>query len=89
MSKSPLLPSTPVTPDSLLEASLANAKLSVPHAAAHLGVSKSWLDKKRLYGDGPRYIKLGRRVLYDLADLEAYSARMKRLHTSEDIAGDC
>jgi hypothetical protein len=60
-----------------------NAKLSVRQAAVHLGVSKSWLDKKRLDGNGPNFLKFGRRVLYDLQDLEAYSARMRRQHTSE------
>jgi predicted DNA-binding transcriptional regulator AlpA len=58
-------------------------KLSVREAAAHLNVSKSWLDKRRLDGNGPRYLKMSRRVAYDLADLEAFAAKMKRQHTSE------
>jgi hypothetical protein len=45
-------------------------KLSVREAASHLGVSKSFLDKKRLSGDGPAFLKLGRRVLYEKSDLE-------------------
>jgi hypothetical protein len=59
------------------------AKLSVRQAAAHLGVSKSWLDKRRLDGMGCPYIKIGRRVCYDLADLELFAASLKRRHTSE------
>jgi predicted DNA-binding transcriptional regulator AlpA len=58
-------------------------KLSVREAAAHLNVSKSWLDKRRLDGNGPRYLKMSRRVAYDLADLEAFAAKTKRHHTSE------
>jgi predicted DNA-binding transcriptional regulator AlpA len=58
-------------------------KLSVQQAATHLGVSKSWLDKRRLDGNGPRYLKFSRRVCYDLADLEAYAASRRRAHTSE------
>jgi hypothetical protein len=58
------------------------AKLSVRDAAAHLNVSKSWLDKRRLDGNGPRYLKMGRRVAYDVADLELFAASMKRQHTS-------
>lgn len=60
----------------------AKAKLSVREAAAHLNVSKSWLDKRKLDGNGPRYLKMGRRVAYDLADLELFAASMKRNHTS-------
>jgi|SRR5580700_3483066 predicted DNA-binding transcriptional regulator AlpA len=62
---------------------LPSRKYSVCETAAYLGVSKSWLDKRRLYGDGPRYIKIGRRVCYDVADLELFVASLKRHHTSE------
>jgi predicted DNA-binding transcriptional regulator AlpA len=65
----------------------AKAKLSVREAAAHLNVSKSWLDKRRLDGNGPPYLKMGRRVAYDLADLELFAASMKRQHTSEPASG--
>jgi predicted DNA-binding transcriptional regulator AlpA len=58
-------------------------KLSVSKAAAYLGVSKSWLDKKRLDGAGPPYLKLGRRVVYDLNELEAWAASNTRHSTSE------
>ena len=58
-------------------------KLPVPEAARFLGLSKSWLDKKRLDGGGPEYLKLGRRVVYDLNDLENWAASNRRKHTSE------
>jgi predicted DNA-binding transcriptional regulator AlpA len=58
-------------------------KLNVSEAATSLGVSKSWLDKKRLDGGGPEYHKFGRRVLYDVDDLQEWAARNKRRHTSE------
>ena len=58
-------------------------KLPVPEAARFLGLSKSWLDKKRLNGGGPEYLKLGRRVVYDLNDLENWAAGNRRKHTSE------
>jgi hypothetical protein len=48
-----------------------------------VNVSKSWLDKRRLDGNGPRYLKMGRRVAYDFADLEDYAASMRRQHTSD------
>ena len=48
----------------------AYRKLSVREAASFLGVSKSFLDKLRHYGSGPHYLKLGRRVVYDIRDIE-------------------
>jgi hypothetical protein len=35
----------------------ANRKISVREAAAYLGISKSFVDKKRLDGTGPIYMK--------------------------------
>lgn len=41
--------------------------------AAHLlNISTSTLAKMRLSGSSPRYVKLGRRVAYRRADLEAW-----------------
>ena len=61
----------------------SNRKLSVREAAVYLGISKGFLDKARLDGSGPVYIKIGRRVLYDLADVEIWSTERKRRHTSQ------
>ena len=60
---------------------LPNRKLSVQEAACFLGLSVSTLNKMRLNGSGPRYLKLGRRVLYVIRDLEKWVA--ERVHTSE------
>jgi excisionase family DNA binding protein len=64
---------------------LPSRKLSVKEAAAYLGLSVSTLNKMRLNGTGPPYLKLGRRVLYDLRDLEAWASERKRNHTSEQL----
>jgi predicted DNA-binding transcriptional regulator AlpA len=61
----------------------ATRKLTVQETAAHLAVSKSWLDKRRHDGNGPAYLKLGRRVVYDIIDLENWAASNRRRHTSE------
>jgi predicted DNA-binding transcriptional regulator AlpA len=66
---------------------IASPKLRVAEAAGYLSVSKSWLDKKRLDGGGPEYLKLGRRVVYDLKDLEKWAASNRRQHTSETGRG--
>ena len=62
---------------------LPGRKLNVQEAARHLGLWESTLNKLRLSGNGPGYMKLGRRVLYDLRDLEEWAAQRKRNHTSE------
>lgn len=60
--------------------------LSVKEAALRLGMSKSWLDKKRVEGGGPPYLKLGRRVVYDELDLVAWASQHRRHHTSSGCA---
>jgi excisionase family DNA binding protein len=61
-------------------------KLSVVEAADYLGVSKSTLDKLRVSGGGPAYLQLGRRVVYDPGDLEAWVASKRRASTSRPIS---
>ncbi len=58
-------------------------KLDVAGAANFLGVSESMINKLRITSGGPEFLKIGRRVLYDVADLEAWAASRKRRHTSE------
>jgi predicted DNA-binding transcriptional regulator AlpA len=69
----------------LAAASPSRPLLSVSEAAAWLGMSRSWLQKSRVYGNGPVATVLGRRVLYDMADLEAYLATRKQVSTSAEL----
>lgn len=41
-------------------------------ASAYTGLSRSTLEKLRVFGGGPPYLKLGRAVRYRPADLEAW-----------------
>jgi len=43
-------------------------------AAKNLGKSKSWLDKARCKGNGPRYVKIGGEVFYSDEWLAEYIA---------------
>ena len=61
---------------------LPTRKLCVQEAAHFLGLSVSTLNKMRLSGNGCRYLKLGRRVLYDIRDLEEWAASCARSHTA-------
>jgi hypothetical protein len=55
--------------------------LSVSEAADRLGVSISYLNKLRVSGDGPPFVKIGTRVVYDPADLVAWLQGQKRVST--------
>ncbi len=52
-------------------------------AAELLGMSRRTLEKWRGEGNGPPFLKLGRRVLYATADLEAWVRSRRRRSTSE------
>jgi predicted DNA-binding transcriptional regulator AlpA len=55
-----------------------------PAASEYLGMSESWLAKRRMKGDPPRYLKLGgRSIAYDLSDLDDFIAASRRNSTSE------
>lgn len=57
-------------------------RLHRKQAAIYIGVSLSWLDKSRLRGDGPAYIEIGGRVVYDTADMDRFMAERRRTSTS-------
>ena len=62
-------------------------KLRVNEAARHLGLAVSTMNKMRVSGLGPCFIRLTRRrVAYDLEDLEAWVAGRKCNHTSEPVS---
>ena len=63
-------------------------RLKGPEAAEYLGLSHSSLEKMRLQGRGPRYLKLGGRVFYRRADLDAYlDAAVVETTDSRALAG--
>ena len=61
--------------------------LRTPEAARFLGLSGRTLEKHRTYGTGPRYSKIGGRVVYKLDDLLAWVERGLKTSTS-DVSGD-
>lgn len=69
-------------PDPL--AGLPPRYLRTPEAARFLGLSGRTLEKHRTYGTGPRYSKLGGRVVYRLEDLQAWADRGRKDSTSDD-----
>ena len=62
-------------------------KMRTPEAAAYCGIAASTLEKMRLRGDGPVFIKAGpRAVVYDVNDLEQWLASRRRASTSDAAA---
>jgi molybdenum cofactor biosynthesis enzyme MoaA len=52
-------------------------------AAEYCGSSASTFEKLRLTGGGPLYSKIGRRVVYAVADLDAWLLENQRRSTSD------
>jgi len=59
--------------------------LTVAEAARWAKVSESFLNKARLTGTGPRYVRLSRVVRYRLEDLETWAEDCAATSTSEYI----
>ena len=58
-------------------------RLRTPAAADYLGYAESTLEKKRLTGDGPPFIKLGRVIVYDTRDLDSWLSARRATSTSD------
>ncbi len=69
------------------EAAFHAHRLRTGAAAVYVGSTKSTLEKRRLTGGGPAYIKLGRTVVYDTRDLDEWLALRRRHSTSTPARG--
>jgi predicted DNA-binding transcriptional regulator AlpA len=58
-------------------------RLRTPQAAEYVGLSPRTLEKARLTGDGPPFRKIGRAVIYDTDDLDAWLASHVRSTTAD------
>lgn len=63
---------------------MPNKKLNTREAAEFLGVKPCTLELWRCRKKGPRYSKLGSRVMYDLSELEAWFASQS-VHTIDTV----
>lgn len=58
--------------------------LRTPAAAQHLGLATSTLEKLRVFGGGPRFLRIGvRAVGYSLPDLDNWLRDRAQLSTSD------
>lgn len=58
-------------------------RMRTPQAAEYCGLSGRTFEKLRLTGGGPQFIKIGRAVIYDQADLDTWMDRHRRSSTSD------
>jgi predicted DNA-binding transcriptional regulator AlpA len=58
-------------------------RFNVDRAAHYVGVSRSYLNKLRTVGGGPVFIKLGRRVVYAVSDLDGWLTARRRTSTAD------
>ena len=65
--------------------SVEHRKISAPEASQYLGISASTLSKYRVFGGGPAFFKLGRRVVYSTRDLDAWVEARRRVSTSDNV----
>lgn len=77
---------SPIALDSVAELSIAPRYVSPRQAAVYSGIAAYTLEKYRRNGQGPAYIAVGRRVLYDLAVLDAFLAARSVQNTAQAAA---
>ena len=58
--------------------------LNTDQAAQRLGLSPRTLERYRVTGEGPEYLKIGRAVRYTVSALERWLKGCKRRSTSDD-----
>lgn len=63
---------------------MSDVFLQTPEAAERIGLAAGTLEKMRCRGDGPAYLRLSpRRVVYDVATLDAWARSRAFRSTSE------
>ncbi|WP_306116968.1 MULTISPECIES: AlpA family transcriptional regulator [unclassified Roseovarius] len=64
------------------------AKITQVHLAARWQISPRTLEQWRWLGKGPKFLKIGARVLYDEIEVEAYEASQVCQNTNGPISSE-
>jgi excisionase family DNA binding protein len=84
MRPAPLRPAAaPATPLQSAATAQPQRYLTNDEAAEYLRLSPRTLEKQRVIGGGPRFRKFGRRVMYAVADLDAWADQRSFEATSD------
>ncbi len=70
-----------------MDNTFSHALINEQKAADRLGVSVATLRRWRWSGNGPGFVKIGRAVRYDPADLQAFIEAGRRTSTSDSRRG--
>lgn len=62
---------------------VAHQRMSTREAAAYVGLSPRTLEKLRISGGGPEYLKPNRRVIYETQSLDRWLRGTRRRSTSD------
>lgn len=65
---------------------MQKAVFGTPEAANYLGFAEQSLRKMRVDGDGPPFVRMGRKVGYRITDLDAWLAARVVTSTSQKVA---
>lgn len=65
---------------------MSATRYDVKGAADYVGMSVAFLNRHRITGTGPAYLKLGGRIYYPESDLDAWLNSRRRTSTSEQGA---
>jgi hypothetical protein len=60
-----------------------SALLNQSELAHYLRRSEAWCERARWQGNGPRFIKVGRKPFYRLSDVESWLEAQTRVSTSD------
>jgi excisionase family DNA binding protein len=66
--------------------SAPNKYLTTKEAAHYVRLSESSLEKKRVSGDGPEFLKVGKAVRYEQTALDAWMQTDRRTSTADVAA---
>jgi helix-turn-helix protein len=66
-------------------AAMSTTHLNQAELARRWSISPRTLERWRWLGQGPRYIKIGGRVVYRLKEIEAFEAQQTRASTAETM----
>ena len=67
-----------------------NTLINTVEAAAYMSVSQDFLKRARVTGKGPVFVKIGRKVLYRLKDIDAFIEKhiCRNLSTIKQVQND-
>lgn len=68
---------------SVEEKSLSGKLLTAEEVEEARGIKANNLNQRRFYGSGPKYLKVGRLVFYELAEVDKWLASCRRVPGSE------